>query len=344
MDVQSRGIAYRIDDGRCAGDHRALRNALGAVGPGRFALFDKVRLQTGHFRGPEGPVTVQAAVSQLPCRVKGQFLPERVAQPHLYAALQLSLDAHPVHHPSHIMYRDVVRHRHRAGGLFHLYPRHMYAVGPGSVCRCVGGHTEYLMLLYALGVVHYLCQRGAAALRQPRPSVVQRDVLRLAVQQSGGGAPQLYRRVLRGLLHRAAADIHAPAGKVAQVPPAHIRVRGHAGHLFRRDAQRLRHDLYLHHQLSVAHIVGAGVQHAGAVIVHLDHHAVLVDLRAESPAAVQSHGPALADEVLSVLVIHVRPVLPQCHGPAHAVLGPGVADGVPREQVAVLRIHQIFHL
>ena len=44
------------------------------------------------------------------------------------------------------------------------------------------------------------------------------------------------------------------------------------------------------------------------------------------------------------LIVHVRPVLPQCHGPVHAVLGPGVADGVPREQVAVLRIHQIFHL
>ena len=71
MDVQPRSIAYRIDDGRCAGHHRALRNALGAVGPGRFALFDKIRLQTGHFRGPEGPVTVQAAVPQLPCRVKG---------------------------------------------------------------------------------------------------------------------------------------------------------------------------------------------------------------------------------------------------------------------------------
>ncbi|MNK95796.1 hypothetical protein D3C87_1160520 [compost metagenome] len=219
----------------------------------------------------------------------------------LDAALDLSRRRHRVDDLADVVHRHHLRHGDKAGlGIdLHLDEMRGERVRLGGV---IGGRADELCGRQALARHHGLAhgQRGAGAAPHGNHAVGDGQLLRRGFHLRGGAGQQLRLDLAGRHLRRAADHIGGVAGKGADIPRHHVRIAMHHAHAVERDAQFLRHDLRQRGVCAGAQPGGAGQQHHGAVLVHLDDGVALLLDAGVGAAAVHlaPHAPAAPDHAL----------------------------------------------
>ena len=285
---------HRVGQGRGNAVQRNLGDGLGPERPAGLVGLHEDDLDVGHVGRAVSVIRPRPRVEQLAARVVDHLLGVGKAQRLLDAALHLPRGRNGIDDPPRVDGHHHPFHGDLAGFDVHHDLDELRGKGRRAFMAHVRSRGHDLMLVVHVQAVQgHFPQGDRAAVGRHHPTLLQHQGLGVVHAQHGGrvGA-YLPGHGLRGLAHRAAADVGGAAGISARVERREVGVGRVHDDVVGRDAQHLGRDLGQHRVGAGAQVRGAYQQVEGAIVVHLEERGA--HIQAGHAAAVHHHGHANA--------------------------------------------------